>query len=235
LETILDEAGVPYQYVDLFQEIPPRLDVDRLPGLIVMGGPMNVDETEQYPFLAREVQWIQQALAARLPVLGICLGAQLIAKALGARVYPLRKRGPQTPLKEIGWYDIELLPQAAGDPLLGACFDGRVAAASAAVTVFQWHGDTFDLPPGVVHLARSAACPHQAFRHGDRAWALQFHIEMTAAMIDDWLGVPGNCRELHELDYIDPAAIRAQTPQELPALQVLAGRVLRRFAALCRE
>ena len=108
-------------------------------------------------------------MIADLPVLGICLGAQLLAKTLGARVYPNR-------VKEIGWYPIELTPAAADDPLF---------AQSGAQTVFQWHGDTFDLPAGAVHLARSPLCENQAFRYGHNAYGLQFHIEMTAAMIDD--------------------------------------------------
>ena len=117
---------------------------------------------------------LSSRLAMDLPVLGICLGSQLLAKTLGARVYPNH-------VKEIGWYPVELTPAAADDPLF---------AQSGTRTMFQWHGDTFDLPSGAVHLARSPACENQAFRYGRRAYGLQFHIEMTAAMIDDWLSVP---------------------------------------------
>ena len=180
---------------------------------------MNVDETEKYPFLAAEIEWIRQAVAARLPVLGICLGSQLLAKACGAKVF-------SNPVKEIGWYVIQVTPEGEDDPLFGDC--GR------SIEVFQWHGDTFDLPPGAVHLAQSPLCKHQAFRVGESAYGLQFHMEMTAAMVDDWLAEPDNCGELAGLDYIDPAAIRAAAPQKLPRLQDLARQVLGEFAAMCR-
>jgi len=218
LETALAGAGLSFHYVDLYKEVPPRLPLDAAAGLIVLGGAMNVDQTDQYPFLTCDVQWIGQALARELPLLGICLGAQLLAKTLGARVYPNGR-------KEIGWYPIELTAAAAEDPLL---------AQRGERTIFQWHGDTFDLPAGAVHLARSPLCENQAFRYGPSAYGLQFHIEMTAAMIDDWLTEAGNRAELAALDYIDPQNIRAQTPQELPRLQALAAEVLGRFAQMCR-
>ena len=217
LETALTDAGLGFRYVNLYREVPARLPLDGACGLVALGGPMNVDEVDRYPFLALDVQWIEQALAMDLPFLGICLGSQLLAKTLGARVYPNR-------VKEIGWYPVELTSAAADDPLF---------AQSGTRTTFQWHGDTFDLPSGAIHLARSPACENQAFRYGQRAYGLQFHIEMTASMIDDWLGVPDNCRELAELDYIDPTRIRAQTPQELPRLQAMAADVFGRFAEMC--
>jgi GMP synthase (glutamine-hydrolysing) len=218
LETALQSAGLGFRYVDLFREVPARLPLDESTGLIVLGGAMNVDETDRYSFLARDVQWIEEALSRKLPVLGICLGAQLLAKTLGAKVYPAAR-------KEIGWYPVELVAAAAQDPLF---------AQRGMRTIFQWHGDTFDLPAGAIHLARSPVCENQAFRYGPNAYGLQFHIEMTAAMIDDWLTEAGNCRELAELDYIDPQGIRAQTPEELPRLQALAGEVLGRFAQMCQ-
>ncbi len=221
LETALTAAGVEFRYVDLFEDVPTRLPLDHASGLVVLGGYMNVDEVERYPYLALDVQWIRQALAMNMPVLGICLGAQLLAKSLGASVYPNR-------VKEIGWYPIELLPAAADDPLFAEY------AGQRSLTMFQWHGDTFDLPPGAVHLARSRLCDRQAFRFGRNAYGLQFHIEMTAGMIDDWLTDPKNGRELAQLDYIDPAQIRRQTSDELPWLQAGAAHVFGRFARMCR-
>lgn len=215
----LTAAGLDFRYIDLYNAVPERLDLDRAAGLIVLGGPMNVDETGRYPFLAPEVGWIRQAVEAKVPVLGICLGAQLLAKALGSPVYANGR-------KEIGWYRLELTPAAATDRLFSVC--------PRTLTVFQWHGDTFDLPAGAVHLARSEACQNQAFRYGESAYGLQFHVEMTAEMIEDWLTEAGNTRELAGLDYIDPQAIRTRTPRELPAMQTLAQRVLGRFAELCR-
>jgi len=217
LETALARAGLEFRYVDLQQEIPDRLPLDRTAGLVVLGGPMNVDEVDRYPFLASDVLWIGEALDMDLPILGICLGSQLLAKTLGSRVYPNR-------IKEIGWHPIRFLPTAADDPLL---------AQSGMRTVFQWHGDTFDLPTGAVHLASGPNCENQAFRYGDRAFGLQFHIEMTAGMIDDWLIEPGNCQDLAALDYVDSRRIRKETPTELPRMQVMAAEVFGRFARMC--
>jgi GMP synthase (glutamine-hydrolysing) len=215
LESVLHEAGLEFRYVDLFAPGPRSLNLDEVSALVILGGPMNVDEVDRYPHLAAEVEWIRETLRRELPVLGLCLGSQLIAKALGARVYANRT-------KEIGWYPIELLPAASDDPLFAGC--GPVQ------TVFQWHGDTFDLPAGAVHLARSPLCANQAFRFGQRAWALQFHLEMTPAMVDDWL--QGGADEVEQTDYIDSQAIRQAVPQEMPKLQALCGQVLTRFARI---
>lgn len=220
LEPHLIVAGLTVQPIELYLGAPERLDLEQASALIVMGGPMNVDETDRYPFLGKEVRWIQEALAQDVPVLGICLGSQLLAKSLGAKVYPNH-------VKEIGWYEVELTAEASRDLLFADCGPREV--------VFQWHGDTFDLPAGAVHLAASESCRHQAFRYGSSAWGLQFHAEMTTALVEDWLANPGNCEELAVLDYVDPGAIRAQTPAMLPRMQSLGRRILRRFVALCRE
>jgi GMP synthase (glutamine-hydrolysing) len=218
LETILTDAGLACQYVDLFEQVPRDLPLMQSVGLVVLGGPMNVDDVDHYPYLAREVNWIVAAMEQHVPMLGICLGAQLLAKALGSRVYPNGE-------KEIGWHPIELTHRAVDDPLF---------SANGVHTVFHWHGDTFDLPAGAIHLASSPQCAQQAFRYGPCAWGLQFHIEMTAAMVDDWLNVLERSDELAQWD-VDPQAIRRQTPEELPGLQALARDVLGRFATMCRE
>jgi GMP synthase (glutamine-hydrolysing) len=219
LETALNLAGLDFRYFDLHREIPTRLPLDEAAGLVALGGPMNVDQVDLYPFLALDIQWIKQALAMELPFLGICLGAQLLAKTLGARVYPNR-------VKEIGWYPVELLPAAVADPIFGQ---------SGQRMMFQWHGDTFDLPHGAIHLAQSSLCENQAFRYGRNAYGLQFHIEMTGGMIDDWLTRAEDHHELAQLDYIDPQIIRDRTPEELPRLQALAAQVFGRFAAMCQR
>ena len=206
------------RYFDLFRETPQQLPLREAVALIVMGGPMSVHDVGQHPFLTAEIDWIQQAVERRLPMLGICLGSQLLAKAMGARVYPNR-------VKEIGWYPLEMLSTTAEDSLF--------ADSNSTEMVFQWHGDTFDLPPGAVLLAQSALCKQQAFRVGPCAWGLQFHIEMTPDMVDSWLSEPGNCSELAQLDYIDPLAIRAATPREFPKMQQFGRRVLSRFAVMC--
>ena len=167
-----------------------------------MGGPMNVDETERYPWLAEEVRLLQRAIEARRPVLGICLGAQLIAKAQGARVW----HGPRA---EVGWFDVEGTEASRRDPLF--------AAFPPRYTVFQWHGDTFDLPNNATRLAQSSAYPQQAFRCGDHVYALQYHLEVTADIVDGWLS--------HEdplLRGVDVSAVRAQTPTCAPTMEVLA-------------
>ncbi len=219
LEQHCREAGLAWRTVELFREVTPSVDLDRAAGLVILGGPMNVDETDGYPFLGPEVEWIRQAIHAGIPLLGICLGAQLLAKALGARVYP-------NGVKEIGWFEIELTPEADDDPLLGG-FDRRQ-------TVFQWHGDTFDLPQGAVLLATSERCRHQAFRFGRRAFGLQFHIEMTPALIALWLEDLANQEAPDAADRIDPESIRAATPRKLPTMEPFGRAVLGRFAAMCR-
>ena len=117
-------------------------------------------------------------------MLGVCLGAQLIAKALGASVY-------RNPVKEIGWFEIEVTGEGAADPLF--------AGVGPRETVFQWHGETFDLPPGARWLASSTACCHQAFRIGSSAYALQFHLEVTPEMIADWCSQDMNCGDMREV------------------------------------
>ncbi|OHB81602.1 MAG: hypothetical protein A2W31_17680 [Planctomycetes bacterium RBG_16_64_10] len=173
LEDFFQEADVAWRQVPLFSQASHGLpwDWEEVAALVVLGGPMNVDQVSEYPFLQREVSWIREAVARGVPVLGICLGAQLLAKSLGARV-------SSNPIKEIGWYDVELV--APPDDLLFGGLAGRY-------TVFQWHGDTFDLPAGTVQLARSERCEQQAFRYGTKAYGLQFHVEVTAQMVEEWL------------------------------------------------
>jgi GMP synthase-like glutamine amidotransferase len=219
LEQHFREAGLVWHTFELFREVPRSVRLDRAAGLVVLGGPMNVDETDRYPFLGPEVAWIRQAIDIGTPLLGICLGAQLLAKALGARVYP-------NGVKEIGWFEIELTPNANDDPLLGG-LDRRQ-------TVFQWHGDTFDLPQGALLLATSQRCRHQAFRFGRRAFGLQFHIEMTPALIASWLEDLANQGEPDAADRADPERIRAATPRMLPPMEAFGRAVLGRFAAMCR-
>ena len=136
--------------------------------LVVMGGPMSVGDDSDYGWLTPEKSTICASIEAGRTVVGVCLGAQLIAEVLGGRVYPNRQ-------KEIGWMPIELTDA------------GRVAAVfehlPPSLRVFQWHGDTFDLPPGAVHLARSAACANQAFVYHERVLGLQFHLESTPGSV----------------------------------------------------
>ena len=244
LETALTGTGLEIRYIDFFAEVPERLPLDKASGLVVLGGAMNADEVDRYPFLKLDVQWIQQAIEAKLPLMGICLGSQLMAKALGAMVY-------RNKVKEIGWYMLEWLPAATDDPLFtsdeplftsgSGWYPRDLLPASAAVSsdmilpstrpVFQWHGDTFDLPPGAVLLARGSSCQNQAFRWGTNAYGLQFHIEMTAAMIEEWLE-KGDENEVVASGWT-PRAIRDLTPLFLPLMQRFAAEVFGRFAGMC--
>lgn len=219
LERVFREQRVVYRVMDLPAGAPRSLHASQLAGLVVLGGSMNADDIANHPFLADEIKWIRQAVSEEVPVLGICLGSQLLAKALGGRVYP-------NSVKEIGWYPIELTEEGAEDTLF---FD-----SSPTERVFQWHGDTFDLPEGAVLLARGNGCPHQAFRYGPTAYGLQFHIEVTEPMIEEWLGEPGNCGELAGLDYIDPQRIREQTPASMPSLLDMGERILGRWVEMCK-
>ena len=147
-------------------ETPPR--VQAIDALIILGGPMNIYEEDEFPWLANEKRFIREAIATGKPVLGICLGAQLIADALGAKV--LRNSH-----KEIGWFPLHLTDVALTLPL----FEGL----PERFTAFHWHGDTFDLPQDATHLATSAACNHQAFLYGECVLGLQFHLECNHAAI----------------------------------------------------
>ena len=185
LDPLLKSEGFRIRYLNFGRTPEAVLDISRYDGLIILGGPMNVDQTQRYPHLETEVQAIHTAIERRMPILGICLGAQLIAKALGAVVKP-------NGVKEIGWYDVSPTDDGRSDPLLSR-FNGTEK-------IFQWHGDTFELPRGSVHLASSPGCPNQAFRHRDAVYGLQFHLEVDEALIQRWLTTSDHVRELDGLD-----------------------------------
>ena len=173
LEPELQRRGFAINLIDVTTAQFPLQESELCDLLIVLGGPIGVYESADYPFLANEIDSIRWRLAARKPTLGICLGAQLMAAALGARVYP-GSRGP-----EIGWSPLKPSgPQPTPDwfaPLL-----------AKDLSVLHWHGDTFDLPPGAQHLARTEFYENQAFAIGDYALALQFHPEVTELGLERW-------------------------------------------------
>lgn len=148
------------------REALPALDA--VDWLVVMGGPMGVADVEAHPWIEAEVRFLREAFTSERRVLGICLGAQLIAHALGARVHPAAD-------KEIGWFPVERVDVGEAD-----VFD----RFPPRFTPLHWHGDTFDLPPGAVHLARGPGCAHQAFQVGRRVLGLQFHLEATPASVE---------------------------------------------------
>ena len=178
---LLKQAGFRIRYANFGRTPEPVIDMHGYDGLVVLGGPMGVYEAATYPHLFHEIHCIQQAVRQHKPVLGICLGAQLIAAALEAEVTRHRET-------EIGWCDVSLTQEGKSDSLLGGL--------KPTEKIFQWHGDTFELPKGAVWLARSEACAHQAFRFGDKVYGFQFHLEVDEPMIDRWLLIPENQGQL---------------------------------------
>jgi len=178
IEHFLVQSGFPYTIADLTRgEFP---DASAYDTLVMMGGPMSVNESYRYPYIDREAELAQTFMAQDKKVLGICLGAQIMAKTLGARVYP----GTD---KEIGWYDIELVDGGVDDWRMKLLASDEKGTAGKTFRVFHWHGETFDIPQGAVRLAQSLLYPNQAFRFDRNAYAFQFHIEVTERMIFEWL------------------------------------------------
>ncbi|MBI1895820.1 MAG: type 1 glutamine amidotransferase [Acidobacteria bacterium] len=185
----LDSAKVDCTYLDLYREPAAACSLDSFAGVIVMGGPMSANDNIDY--IRRELCLLEEALSLGKPVLGVCLGAQLLAKAAGANVF-------RNPVKEIGWASIHWTEAARQDRLF--------AGLEQPETVFHWHGETFDLPRRAEWLAWSDSCRNQAFKIG-RAYGLQFHLEVTPEMVSDWLRQEANCADVAGLaDPIDPGA-----------------------------
>jgi GMP synthase-like glutamine amidotransferase len=171
IEDCLRQEKIPYQVLSLESGLHlPKLD--NLTHIVFLGGPMNVYEEDRYPFLIEEDLFIKEAIQRGKSILGICLGAQLIAKALGAKVF-------KASAKEIGWYDVSLTRIGSIDPFF--------SHLPRTFSVFQWHEDTFEIPHGAILIATSSVVPHQAFRYGDNAYGLQFHIEVTQDIIREWM------------------------------------------------
>jgi GMP synthase (glutamine-hydrolysing) len=221
LNPLLKDAGFRIRYVNFGRHPHARPRLDGYQGLIVLGGPMNVDEVEAHPHLDTEVELIREAIDAELPVLGICLGAQLIAKALGAAV---RRNGE----KEIGWHPVSPTEEGRADPLF--------RHFRPTEPIFQWHGDTFDIPEGAVHLAASPSCTNQAFRYRRNVYGFQFHLEVDTPLIERWLRVPAFRHEVESLDgKTDTDRIRHDTARYIEASAELAERTFLEFVRLFGE
>lgn len=189
IEDFLRKEDIPFSIVEVGSgEIPPPFE--RFDTLIVMGGPIGVYEMDRYPHLIIASRIIREAINRDMRVLGICLGAQMIAYCLGAKVYPGLE-------KETGWCHIELTGDGLKDPLMRKlAIHPRVGDFWRRFKVFQWHGDTFDFPLGTVLLARSEQYKNQAFRYGDNIYGFQFHIEVTKDMLFEWF------KDMPDMDHL---------------------------------
>lgn len=210
LNPLLKGRGLRVRYVNFDRNPDEKPSIDRYNGLIVLGGNMGVYEADKYTHIKIEMQLIEQALKKDIPILGICLGAQILAHVLGAEV---RK----SPEKEIGWHDIEMTDEGLKDPLL--CHFKRKEK------IFQMHGDTFDLPKSAIHLASSEICKGQAFRHGDKVYGLQFHLEVDEKMILRWM-------QNHMSQAADVERIREETKQYLTHSTELSEQTFTKFVDL---
>lgn len=218
LNPMLKNAGLRIRYVNFGRHPDAQPDLRGYDGLVILGGPMNVDQVDTHPHLATELGMVRQALAMDIPTLGICLGAQLIAKALGARV-------KQNAVKEIGWYDVSVTPEGKKDPLFGH-FD-------ESEKIFQWHSDTFEIPEGGVHLAESPTCHSQAFRVGRHMYGFQFHMEVDEPLIARWLNVPVHKAEIESAPGdISADTISHETRVHMKRLRHVSERTFQRFIEL---
>jgi GMP synthase (glutamine-hydrolysing) len=196
-EGVLKGRGYGIRYIDAATEDLAAVPHDMTAPLFVLGGPIAAYEEALYPFIKAELRLIEKRLAAQLPIFGICLGAQLMARALGGRVYPAAA-------KELGWAPIALSEAGAQS----------VVRPLGSGPVLHWHGDTFDLPSGATRLASTAICGNQAFSFGSNALALQFHIEAEAKGLERWY--VGHTMELAAAGIAVPA-LRAQSHEFAPA------------------
>jgi len=202
LEPLLRERGCTVRYVDAAVDDLAGLDALAPDLLVLLGGPIGAFDDEAYPLLKHELELVRRRLESGRPMLGICLGAQLIARALGARVYALG-------VKEIGFGTVMLTE------------DGRASALAALVDVpvLHWHGDQFDIPPGATRLAGTAIGANQAFALGARILGLQFHLEADAGRIERWL--IGHASEMSQAG-IDPRMLRVQAREHGASLSAAA-------------
>ncbi len=218
LNPLLKNYGFRIRYVNFGRYPYSQPSLEGYHGLVVLGGPMNVDQVDQYSHLATEVSLIKEAINKGIPVLGICLGAQLIAKALGAEVTRNKER-------EIGWYALSPTGEGKNDPLF--------THFQNAERIFQWHGDTFEIPEGAVHLATSPSCPNQAFRYSTNVYGFQFHLEVDEPLIERWLRLPILKKEIEDLNgKTDTLNIRQETTLYIHRLKQLSDRTFGEFIRL---
>lgn len=218
LDPLIRARGHRIRYVNFEREPDAQPRLDRYRGLIVLGGPMNVEDHPQRAHLVTEMRLIERALAQDKPVLGICLGAQLLAHVLGAPVV-------RHCISEIGWHQLETTVAGRDDPVL--------APLGACSPVFQWHSYTFSIPQSAQHLARTSSCENQAFRYGKSAYGFQFHLEVDAALIGRWLTTPSYRNELLCANPgLDPDDVAKATQAHAGRMKELAEPVFNNFLDL---
>jgi GMP synthase (glutamine-hydrolysing) len=218
LDRLIRRRGHRIKFVNFERHPDAEPCIDRYRGLVVLGGPMNVEDRAHRAHLLTEMRAIESALRQDKPVLGICLGAQLLAHVLGA---PIRRQREA----EIGWYDVATTEAGRADPVL--------APLGAGAPLFQWHNYTFEVPAQARHLAHSATCAGQAFRYGANAYGFQFHLEANQALIERWLSTPAYRDELRAAGLPhDTDAIRAATSREVDAMEQRAELVFGEFLDL---
>jgi GMP synthase (glutamine-hydrolysing) len=211
---VLNGAAIAPQYIRSFEgQIVPE-EIGDSGGLIVMGGPQSVYAVDKFPYLRLEMRLMEDALKHAKPVLGVCLGSQLLAATLGANVCPGRQ-------KEIGWHRVTLTDFAAKDAL----FLGE----PSSLTAFHWHGDIFDLPRGATLLASSALTAHQAFRYGKNAYGLLFHLEVTLPQV---LAMVETFADELQSAGLNGSAIKLNAHTHLPPLQRIGSEVFARWVGL---
>ncbi|NBI48044.1 glutamine amidotransferase [Burkholderia sp. ISTR5] len=213
-ERVLGQRGRRVRYVDVGTSRVEVLDACGPSLLVVLGGPISAYDDDLYPTTAPLVELIRKRIEAGLPTLGICLGAQLIARALGARVYPGK-------VKEIGWTPLTLTDAGLASPLRHL--------AGSETSMLHWHGDTFDLPPGAIHLASTPDCAHQAFSWGQHVLGLQCHPEVATESFEAWL--IGHASEIGSAPGVDARQLRAATAEHGPALEPAAARMFGEWLA----
>jgi GMP synthase (glutamine-hydrolysing) len=217
LGNALRERGIHHRALDVARGEPVPKDVRGVGGLIVLGGPMGAYEQDKYPFLGPEISLIEKAIAAGRPVLGICLGAQLIAQVLGARVFPGNTR-------EVGWAPVTLTEDGQDDPLF--------VGGDTSLTVFHLHGDTYELPPDGVNLATTKMYEQQAFRWGEIVYGFQFHLEFTESIIGRLAQEPESQQYMTAAG-ADLKQIVAETPGRVRDLTDTANRVFETYFTQC--
>ncbi len=215
----LRSAGAELLLVDAFEGQPlPALS--EVAGVVMLGGTVNADQVERHPFLLDDRRLTRQAVDAGVPYLGICLGAQILARAMDRPVVKAARR-------ELGFEPVHPTEAAANDPLLSAFADGD--------RVFQWHQDTFELPDGAMLLATGEDVPHQAFRVGERAWGIQFHFEVDGAELEQWLEEADALMDLEATWGKSSEEIRLEAKEHMPAHEERGRDVFRRFVDVGQE